>query len=80
MEASTGNTGTNGSSNNTFSYVDTAGNTFNRKVDAFLNKITLDQQSGNLAPSPLPASTVALAQPTQFGMNARLPGGRIRGA
>ncbi|KAF7342117.1 Peptide-N4-(N-acetyl-beta-glucosaminyl)asparagine amidase A [Mycena venus] len=47
----TGNTG-NGTNNNTFSYVDTVGNTFNRRVDAAFNNITLDEQSGSLSRAP----------------------------
>ncbi|KAJ7632622.1 peptide N-acetyl-beta-D-glucosaminyl asparaginase amidase A-domain-containing protein [Roridomyces roridus] len=50
QEASTGNTG-NGTSNNTFSYVDPAGNTFNRQVNAAFNNITLDIVSGTLSGS-----------------------------
>ncbi|KAK7014861.1 peptide-N4-(N-acetyl-beta-glucosaminyl)asparagine amidase A [Favolaschia claudopus] len=46
--ASTGNTG-NGTSNNTFSYIDQAGNTFNRRVNAAFNNITLDEVSGSLS-------------------------------
>ena len=47
--SSTGNFG-NGTSNNSLSYVDTAGNTYSRNVNAALNVITFDQQSGSLAP------------------------------
>ncbi|KAJ3981920.1 hypothetical protein F5890DRAFT_1556356 [Lentinula detonsa] len=47
-ESSAGNTG-NGTSNNTFSYVDTVGNTFSRTVRAALNNITFDAISGSLA-------------------------------
>ncbi|KAF8894618.1 peptide N-acetyl-beta-D-glucosaminyl asparaginase amidase A-domain-containing protein [Infundibulicybe gibba] len=47
--APTGNTG-NGTSNNTFNYLDRAGNTYNRRVNAALNQIILDEQTGNLAP------------------------------
>ncbi|KAJ7464627.1 peptide N-acetyl-beta-D-glucosaminyl asparaginase amidase A-domain-containing protein [Mycena latifolia] len=59
--SSAGNSG-NGTSNNTFSYIDTAGNTFNRRVDAAFNNITLDEQSGSLSRAPekhLPASADA---------------------
>ncbi|KAH8988323.1 peptide N-acetyl-beta-D-glucosaminyl asparaginase amidase A-domain-containing protein [Lactarius akahatsu] len=76
--ASTGNTGSNGTSNNTFSYHDTAGNTYTRQVNASLNVITFDRQGGNLA-----SSTVAdLSPPTsvaQVDMKARLLGGRVIG-
>ena len=50
--AATGNTGFNGTSNNTFDYVDTAGNTYTRQVNAFRNVITFDSQGGNLVPFP----------------------------
>ena len=43
-----GNIG-NGSSSNVFSYVDTVGNTYARKVNAALNVITLDEESGSMA-------------------------------
>ncbi|KAF8136358.1 peptide N-acetyl-beta-D-glucosaminyl asparaginase amidase A-domain-containing protein [Boletus edulis] len=43
--ATTGNSG-NGTSNNTFSYIDTKGNTYDREVDAAYNAIVYDQQSG----------------------------------
>jgi len=46
-----GNRG-NGSTSNTFSYSDANGNTYSRKVDASLNTITIDEQSGTLAPAP----------------------------
>ncbi|KIJ44379.1 hypothetical protein M422DRAFT_168409, partial [Sphaerobolus stellatus SS14] len=46
-----------GSNNNTFSYVDLAGNTFTRKVNASANVILLDQQGGNLAPVKTATST-----------------------
>lgn len=56
-----------------FSYIDGAGNTFNRRVDAAFNNITLDEQSGSLSPVPakhLPPSTDA----STFA-GARLPSG-----
>ncbi|KAI0320099.1 peptide N-acetyl-beta-D-glucosaminyl asparaginase amidase A-domain-containing protein [Amylostereum chailletii] len=74
--ASTGNSGSNGVNNNTLAYVDTAGNTFNQQVNAFENVITLNKQSGNLAPSPLPESATAVRAPTQTAVKVRLPGGR----
>ena len=72
--ASTGNTG-NGTSNNTFTYKDTAGNTYQRIVNAALNNITFDEQSGNLAPANAPA-VVEQALQANDGMfaPARLPG------
>ncbi|KAI0273633.1 peptide N-acetyl-beta-D-glucosaminyl asparaginase amidase A-domain-containing protein [Gloeopeniophorella convolvens] len=76
--ASTGNTGSNGTSNNTFSYADTAGHTYTRQVQASSNVITFDMQGGNLAPSPVPDRTLKLT-PAQAVMKARLPGGRTTG-
>ncbi|KAG6897579.1 hypothetical protein C0992_000167 [Termitomyces sp. T32_za158] len=74
----TGNTG-NGTNTNSFAYVDSAGNTYQRKVQAVLNNITFDVQSGSLAPiadhdisiNPGPSAT-------KFP-KARLPGGRVVG-
>jgi len=72
-ESSAGNTG-NGTSNNTFSYIDNAGNTFNRRVDAAFNNITLDVQSGSLSrPQKTPASST---HNTGSFAGARLPSGR----
>ncbi|KAK7054897.1 hypothetical protein VNI00_003360 [Paramarasmius palmivorus] len=63
--------------NNTFSYSDTAGNTYERQVNASRNVITLNEESGNLAPAP------ALLEPPASQVDsegdfapARLPGGR----
>lgn len=47
--APTGNFG-NGTSNNTFGYVDLHGNTYARKVNAAYNNITFDKETGSLAP------------------------------
>ncbi|KAF8844962.1 hypothetical protein BDN67DRAFT_1050060 [Paxillus ammoniavirescens] len=69
-----GNTG-NGTSNNTFSYIDTKGNTYYRDVDAAYNVITQDQQSGSLATSTLPLSS-PFASNAQNIPAARLPGGK----
>ncbi|KAI8989648.1 peptide N-acetyl-beta-D-glucosaminyl asparaginase amidase A-domain-containing protein [Trametes punicea] len=73
--ASTGNTG-NGTNFNTFTYVDLAGNTYDREVTAVDNNITSDHQGGSLAPrstiafpSFSPQTPFVVAQP-------RLPGGR----
>jgi len=71
--ASAGNTGT-GTSNNTFSYVDPAGNTYNRKVNVALNNIISDHQSGSLAPvvqQYFPGFPL-----TSLTGKVRLPGGR----
>jgi len=77
QEAATGNTG-NGTSNNTFAYVDQAGNTFNRRVNAFLNNITLDEQSGTLATTTR-AHFPAFTQQSGLLGDVRLPGGRTAG-
>jgi len=71
-EASTGNTG-NGTSNNTFSYIDLAGNTFNRRVDAAFNNITLDEVSGSLSHATIQDSS---AHNAGTFAGARLPPGR----
>ncbi|KAJ7940635.1 peptide N-acetyl-beta-D-glucosaminyl asparaginase amidase A-domain-containing protein [Mycena leptocephala] len=73
--ASTGNTG-NGTSNNTFSYIDLAGNTYTRRVNAALNNITLDEEGGSLATKQTPSHSVP-QNSVMFG-EARLPGGRHR--
>ncbi|KAJ4487950.1 peptide N-acetyl-beta-D-glucosaminyl asparaginase amidase A-domain-containing protein [Lentinula aciculospora] len=75
-ETSAGNTG-NGTSNNTFSYVDTAGNTFSRTVRAALNNITFDIISGSLSDTE---ETVVsqTSQQAKFA-GARMPGGRTVG-
>lgn len=75
--ASTGNTG-NGTSNNSLTYVDTAGNTYNRQVNAVLNNITFDQEGGSLAPSTRTHFPSFSPQTKTFG-DARLPGGRTVG-
>jgi len=75
--ASTGNTG-NGTSNNTFSYIDLAGNTFNRRVDAAFNNITLDEQSGSLSQGPKTPLSSTHNAGTFAG--ARLPPGRGKDA
>jgi len=78
--APTGNTGSNGTSNNTFNYIDTAGNTYTRQVKASRNVITFDNQGGSLAPRAVPSQSLAVS-PAEAEMNARLPrlpGGRGR--
>ncbi|CAK5281947.1 unnamed protein product [Mycena citricolor] len=75
--ASTGNFGSNGTSENTISYVDAAGNTFARQVNAASNVITLDHQSGTLsassvAPAPLAQPGVVGGSDESFAA-ARLP-------
>jgi len=53
----TNTTGSNGTSNNTFDYTDTAGNTYMRQVDASRNVITFDSQYGSLAPNTVPSQS-----------------------
>jgi hypothetical protein len=72
--SSQGNTG-NGTNNNVFSYVDAAGNTFFRTVNAALNNITFDQQSGTLAPTSPPH--FPFAKVTGPLVKPRLPNGRV---
>ncbi|KAJ3541851.1 hypothetical protein NM688_g6034 [Phlebia brevispora] len=50
-ETAQGNFG-NGTSNNSLSYVDTAGNTYTRQVDSINTNITSDRQGGSLSPLP----------------------------
>jgi hypothetical protein len=64
----------NGTSNNTFSYVDTKGNTYVRDVDAAYDVITYDEQSGSLATTPLP--TLPLFSNAKSIPGVRLPGGQ----
>jgi hypothetical protein len=71
--SSTGNSG-NGTSNNTFNYVDLKGNTYTRDVDAAYDVITYDQQSGSLATTSLPTFSQASIPPPMPA--ARLPGGK----
>ena len=78
VETAAGNFG-NGTSNNTFTYVDTAGNTYDREVNAAFDNITSDHQGGSLAPKSqfhfpgFPSTTqMTLAKP-------RFPGSRFPG-
>ncbi|KAJ8489682.1 hypothetical protein ONZ45_g13482 [Pleurotus djamor] len=73
--APTGNTG-NGTSENQLTYVDSAGNTYAREVNASLNVITLDRESGSLAPT----RKVALPKGPKEAVagTVRLPGGKKR--
>jgi hypothetical protein len=59
-----------------FSYVDLAGNTYTRRVNAALNNITLDEEGGSLATKQTPSHSVP-QNSVMFG-EARLPGGRHR--
>ena len=74
--ASTGNFG-NGTSQNTFSYVDVAGNTYSRQVSSANTNITSDHQAGTLAPKTVTHFPVS-QQPFTVA-KGRLPGGRIIG-
>ncbi|KIP09482.1 hypothetical protein PHLGIDRAFT_116276 [Phlebiopsis gigantea 11061_1 CR5-6] len=73
-ETANGNFG-NGTSNNTFSYVDTKGNTFTRKVDSVNTTITFDQQGGSLSLSAKQQPGKGLQSKLTF-TKPRLPGGR----
>ena len=72
--AAGGNFG-NGTSDNSFSYVDSLGNTYRRKVGAFNASISYDQESGSLAPSHPPSFAHADASQMTF-LEPRLPGRR----
>lgn len=72
--APTGNTG-NGTSNNTLTYVDLQGHTFNRQVNSVNTAIVFDQQSGSLARAK---SRPTLQIQTSNFAKPRLPGGRGR--
>lgn len=76
--ASTGNSG-NGTSANTFTYIDVAGNTYDREVSSVNSNITSDHQGGTLAPKQAahfpsfdPSKPLSVSK-------ARLPGGRVVG-
>ncbi|KAJ6596897.1 peptide N-acetyl-beta-D-glucosaminyl asparaginase amidase A-domain-containing protein [Mycena vulgaris] len=91
MTASTGNSGNGTSNNThvletchaikahtrvpRFSYIDLHGNTFNRRVDAAFNNITLDEQSGSLS-KPLKKAGPASTHNSGSFAGARLPPGR----
>ncbi|TDL27476.1 hypothetical protein BD410DRAFT_782559 [Rickenella mellea] len=75
--AATGNFG-NGTSNNTLTYVDLAGNTYDREVNAALNNITFDHEGGSLARGTprfpfFPKSTASISGAVRF------PGLRLHG-
>jgi hypothetical protein len=81
FQLATGGNFGNGTSNNSFSYVDTAGNTYNRRVNAALNVITVNHEDGTLA-SPTHVETGFPDEPEpEFSrfVGARLPGGRKTG-
>jgi hypothetical protein len=69
-----------GTNNNTFAYVDHAGNTYSRQVAAAQNVILFDHEQGSLAPSH---SVRPMSFGPQAGLDAfgtvRLPGGRVLG-
>ncbi|KAG8217519.1 peptide N-acetyl-beta-D-glucosaminyl asparaginase amidase A-domain-containing protein [Butyriboletus roseoflavus] len=65
----------NGTSNNTFAYINAKGNTYNRQVDTAYDVIIYDQQSGSLATGSLPPSIPN----TAYAQNVpapRLPGNK----
>lgn len=71
--ASTGNFG-NGSSTNTFSYVDARSNTYARSVSAVNTSITSDHQSGTLAGSSVQVPLDPDSTPQIGFARPRLPG------
>ncbi|KZT26436.1 hypothetical protein NEOLEDRAFT_1162094 [Neolentinus lepideus HHB14362 ss-1] len=76
--SSSGNYG-NGTSNNTFNYVDLAGNTYWRNVNAALNNVTYDQHGGSLATGGyFNFPTFAQTTPLEIA-GVRLPGGKLFG-
>ncbi|ESK96973.1 peptide-n4-(n-acetyl-beta-glucosaminyl)asparagine amidase a [Moniliophthora roreri MCA 2997] len=73
-----GTTSAGSTNNNTFSYSDTDGNTYGRQVNASRNVITVNVESGNLAPAPsllTPPASQEVVTDNSFAP-ARLPGGR----
>ncbi|KAF8077943.1 peptide N-acetyl-beta-D-glucosaminyl asparaginase amidase A-domain-containing protein [Lyophyllum atratum] len=78
FQLATGGNFGNGTSNNTFAYVDLAGNTYTREVNAALNVITLNREGGSLAPSELANDSPGVFEvpldPVYGG--ARLPGSK----
>ncbi|KAF9264680.1 hypothetical protein L218DRAFT_1024885 [Marasmius fiardii PR-910] len=79
FQLATGGNFGNGTNNNTFSYVDSAGNTYSRRVNAAFNNITLNQESGSLAHRgllPLPGVPFPDPEGVQIHFaGAQLPGG-----
>ncbi|KIK57827.1 hypothetical protein GYMLUDRAFT_246804 [Collybiopsis luxurians FD-317 M1] len=75
---STGSTGS-GTSNNSFSYRDTAGNTFFRIVDASQNVITTDHTSSSLTSDQERSQSPQEPQVQVKFVGARLPGSRTIG-
>ncbi|KAF5380981.1 hypothetical protein D9615_003958 [Tricholomella constricta] len=78
FQLATGGNFGNGTSNNTFAYADLAGNTYARDVNAALNVITLDRETGNLADPGLRGDSLSIFDVLQASVygGARLPGGR----
>uniref|UniRef100_A0A0W0F927 Peptide N-acetyl-beta-D-glucosaminyl asparaginase amidase A N-terminal domain-containing protein n=1 Tax=Moniliophthora roreri TaxID=221103 RepID=A0A0W0F927_MONRR len=73
-----GNTG-NGTNNNIFSYKDASGNTYNRRINAAFNNITLDEESSSLSGSGSAkehySSSLSLVSPD--GLEHRFAGTRL---
>ena len=69
-----GNVG-NGTNNNVYNYDDSAGNTYHRKVDAALNLITYDEESGTLGTQASRSHTTS-GFDRSGGQQIRLPHGR----
>ncbi|KAL6305342.1 peptide N-acetyl-beta-D-glucosaminyl asparaginase amidase A-domain-containing protein [Sparassis latifolia] len=77
VETANGNYG-NGTSNNTFSYLDTRGNTYDREVNAAYDNITYDHQGGSLYAGNV-FSFPLFSLPAPMVAAPRLPGGRSIG-
>ncbi|KAF7789510.1 hypothetical protein EIP86_000456 [Pleurotus ostreatoroseus] len=72
-ETANGNFG-NGTSNDTFSYVDTKGNSFTREISSINSAVVSDKQGGTLAAvSPQPAVGVVEAQAPLISVDAAKP-------
>ncbi|KAH7889693.1 peptide N-acetyl-beta-D-glucosaminyl asparaginase amidase A-domain-containing protein [Phlebopus sp. FC_14] len=71
--STTGNIG-NGTSNNTLTYTNAKGDTYNRDVNAAYDVITYDRESGSLVNS-VPSPQLPLVSEAQTIPAARLPGG-----
>jgi hypothetical protein len=76
-ETAEGNFG-NGTSNNTLSYTDLQGHTYDREVDSVNDTVVSDHQGGNLA--PVPTRKTGVVNPTKLTFaKPRFPGRRTVG-
>lgn len=80
FQLATGGNYGNGSSSNTFSYDDTDGNTYTRRIDASNNVIMFDEVGGTLANEGETGEKMQLGGINdEFPAGARLQGGRRSG-